>query len=65
MTQLRAAAAGFADGTIGFENLTSGETFTDRIRLGGVSVGASAGIDKLKTVTDILSKSAVVKKAID
>jgi hypothetical protein len=56
---------GFADGTIGFENLTSGETITDRIRIGGVSVGASAGVDKLKTVTGILSKSAIAKKAID
>jgi hypothetical protein len=35
---------GFADGTIGFENLTSRETITDRIRIGGVSVGASAGV---------------------
>jgi hypothetical protein len=56
---------GFADGTIGFENLASGETITDRIRIGGVSVGASGGVDKLKTVTDILSKSAIAKKAID
>jgi len=53
---------GFTDGTIGFENLTSGETITDRIRIGGVSVGESAGVDKLKKVADIVSKSAIAKK---
>jgi hypothetical protein len=56
---------GFADGTIGFENLTSGETITDRIRIGGFSVGESAGVDKLKKVADILAKSAIAKKAIE
>lgn len=40
----------------GFANLTSGETITDRISIGGVSVGDSAGIDKLNKVGDILSK---------
>jgi hypothetical protein len=56
---------GYADGTIGFENLTSGETITDHITIGGFSVGESVGIDKLKKVADILSKSAIAKKAIE
>ncbi|HLK82530.1 MAG TPA: hypothetical protein VKT99_13705 [Xanthobacteraceae bacterium] len=56
---------GFADGTIGFENLTSGETITDHIRIGGFSVGESVGVDKLKKVVDILAKSSIAKKAID
>lgn len=56
---------GYADGNIGFENLTSGETITDRITIGGVSVGESAGFDKLKKVADILAKSAIGKKAME
>lgn len=56
---------GFADGTIEFENISSGEDITDKIRIAGISVGESVGIDKIKKVADILSKSAIAKKAIE
>ena len=57
---------GFADGTIGFENIAiGGEVITDHITIGGPSIGESAGLDKLDKVAKFLKGSAIASKALN
>jgi hypothetical protein len=56
---------GYADGTIGFENIVTGEKPIGAITIAGASLGESAGVDKIGKLAAILSSHPIAKKAVD
>ncbi len=56
---------GFADGTITFEDIAGGAVVTNNIRMGGIAVGASVGLDKIPKLGEIIGKNPLVKKFVD